>query len=427
MKKIYQTLRTSLATMVVLVLGLFTVTTTSSFAQTVPSDCVSGCTSNDVQIQSAYLSDANGNRIGDDGAFICPLDGDTLVYLTLQLTTNTPREGVAIYTVIKVLDETGDPNQGDSITFLSQCFSQALDQEFNRVTFYDQFNWNCDTASEIALTDVYIAWGTGHKDFCAGTNDFRCPATPSKCFQLDPDKFIAIETPKPKNYSTWSCPDVPGEVIPTATFNLKNFEGLVTTSNDVTITWWEEQDINTGDLSVQIIPFDEDSVPYTTPDADQDVYALITSNTPPNPTSVATLSLLVYTSPTVTLSSFSPVCVDADAFALSGGAPGGGNYSGTGVSNGQFDPATAGVGTHTITYSYTDSDGCPNSATANITVNDLPTVTLSAFSDVCVDAAEFALSGGSPANGTYSGTGVSSGQFDPATAGVGTHTITYTY
>ncbi|WP_167614524.1 T9SS type A sorting domain-containing protein, partial [Maribellus sediminis] len=65
--------------------------------------------------------------------------------------------------------------------------------------------------------------------------------------------------------------------------------------------------------------------------------------------------------------------------------------------------------------------------TADITVNDLPTVTLSAFSDVCVDAAEFALSGGSPANGTYSGTGVSSGQFDPATAGVGTHTITYTY
>jgi hypothetical protein len=72
--------------------------------------------------------------------------------------------------------------------------------------------------------------------------------------------------------------------------------------------------------------------------------------------------------PTVTLGAFSDVCIGAAAFALSGGAPAGGTYSGTGVSAGNFDPATAGAGTHTITYTYTDGFGCTNVANANITV-----------------------------------------------------------
>ncbi len=46
---------------------------------------------------------------------------------------------------------------------------------------------------------------------------------------------------------------------------------------------------------------------------------------------------------------------------------------------------------------------------------------------VCINAATFALTGASPAGGTYSGPGVSGGMFNPATAGAGTHTITYTY
>ena len=47
------------------------------------------------------------------------------------------------------------------------------------------------------------------------------------------------------------------------------------------------------------------------------------------------------------------------AFTLSGGLPVGGTYSGTGVSNGVFTPATAGLGNHFITYSFTDvNSGC---------------------------------------------------------------------
>ena len=144
-------------------------------------------------------------------------------------------------------------------------------------------------------------------------------------------------------------------------------------------------------------------------------------------TSIDSTTQTVNALPVVTLASFSDVCIDATTFALSGGSPTAGTYSGTGVSAGSFNPATATIGTHTITYTYTDGNSCINSDTSTITVNALPVVTLASFTDVCVDAATFTLSGGLPTGGTYSGTGVSAGSFNPATATVGTHTITYTY
>ena len=78
-----------------------------------------------------------------------------------------------------------------------------------------------------------------------------------------------------------------------------------------------------------------------------------------------------------------------------------------------------------ITYTFTDTNGCENSATANVVVNALPVVSVSG-GPFCIDDAASNLVG-SPAGGTFSGTGVSAGgSFDPATAGVGTHVITYT-
>ncbi|MFN8145193.1 MAG: choice-of-anchor V domain-containing protein [Bacteroidia bacterium] len=73
--------------------------------------------------------------------------------------------------------------------------------------------------------------------------------------------------------------------------------------------------------------------------------------------------------PVVSLAAFSPVCDTIAAFALSGGSPAGGTYSGTGVSGGNFDPAVSGAGTFQITYSYTNTDGCTAEATASLTVN----------------------------------------------------------
>jgi photosystem II stability/assembly factor-like uncharacterized protein len=141
------------------------------------------------------------------------------------------------------------------------------------------------------------------------------------------------------------------------------------------------------------------------------------------------LVLKMSNAPFVTFRSVHAVCVDAEAFNLTQGSPVGGIYSGPGITiSPQFDPAIAGVGPHTITYTCTDSTGYSTSATQTITVNALPEITIGPLPALPVHTAPFNLSKGSPPGGIYSGTGITvSPAFNPAAAGVGTHTITYTY
>ncbi len=144
--------------------------------------------------------------------------------------------------------------------------------------------------------------------------------------------------------------------------------------------------------------------------------------------SYSPITISVNELPSVDFATIPDVCEDAAAFDLSQGSPAGGTYSSIGITTSpEFDPSVPGAGTHTITYTYTDANGCTNSATQTITVNALPAVSFAAIGDVCIDAADFTLTEGSPAGGTYSGTGVSGEVFSPSTAGAGTHTITYTY
>ncbi|MCX6286154.1 MAG: hypothetical protein NTY96_03490 [Bacteroidetes bacterium] len=140
-------------------------------------------------------------------------------------------------------------------------------------------------------------------------------------------------------------------------------------------------------------------------------------------------TLLVNPLPIVLLGAFSPVCISVPPFPLSGGTPAGGTYTGPGVNSvtGFFDPSS-GTGPHTITYTYTDANGCTNSNSKTLLVNPLPVVNLGTFTPVCITLPAFLLSGGTPPGGIYSGTGVNSltGMFNPA-SGAGLHVITYTY
>ncbi len=132
-------------------------------------------------------------------------------------------------------------------------------------------------------------------------------------------------------------------------------------------------------------------------------------------------TITVNSAPIVSQGPIPAACDNAGMVTLINGMPGGGTYSGTGVSGGSFDPM---AGTQTVTYTYTDANGCSNSASTTITVNTAPTVTQSAISAVCDNSGALALTGGSPAGGTYSGTGVTGSDFDPM---AGTQTVTYTY
>ncbi|NRA12804.1 MAG: T9SS type A sorting domain-containing protein, partial [Crocinitomicaceae bacterium] len=86
--------------------------------------------------------------------------------------------------------------------------------------------------------------------------------------------------------------------------------------------------------------------------------------------SILSTTLTINPIPTVNLTSFNPdtLCSNANAVTLPNGSPSGGNYTGNGVGGGNFDPSSAGVGTHDIIYTYTDGNSCINSDTTIVTV-----------------------------------------------------------
>ena len=86
--------------------------------------------------------------------------------------------------------------------------------------------------------------------------------------------------------------------------------------------------------------------------------------------SVLSTTLIVNPLPNVTLTNFNPdtICSNVSAVGLPNGSPSGGVYSGIGVNGGTFDPNTAGLGTHSVIYTYTDTNSCINSDSTFITV-----------------------------------------------------------
>jgi hypothetical protein len=134
-------------------------------------------------------------------------------------------------------------------------------------------------------------------------------------------------------------------------------------------------------------------------------------------TGSASTTITVNTAPTVSTGSYGPLC-SGDASITLTGSPVGGTWSGTGVTGNQFDPA---AGTQTLNYAVTQN-GCTGSASTTITVNTAPTVSTGSYGPLCSGAASITLSG-APVGGTWSGTGVTGNQFDPA---AGTQTLSYT-
>ena len=139
-----------------------------------------------------------------------------------------------------------------------------------------------------------------------------------------------------------------------------------------------------------------------------------------------TFTITVTAAPSVTLGAIGPYCTSSPKDTLIQGAPGaGGVYSGPGVSGNNFTPSSAGIGNHVIKYKVTNSSGCKDSASTTVSVSSGISVSVATVADQCSNSPSFSLTNGTPIGGTYSGTGVSGGIFNPASAGVGTHSIEY--
>ncbi|HLG03847.1 MAG TPA: T9SS type A sorting domain-containing protein [Bacteroidia bacterium] len=97
-------------------------------------------------------------------------------------------------------------------------------------------------------------------------------------------------------------------------------------------------------------------------------------------------------------------------------------------SNGSTDQSISVTSSGSYSVTITDGNGCSAvSASTTVTVNPLPNVSFTGLMlDYCTYSPSSALSG-TPAGGIFSGPGITGNSFDPAMAGTGTWTITYSY
>lgn len=138
----------------------------------------------------------------------------------------------------------------------------------------------------------------------------------------------------------------------------------------------------------------------------------------------ANVTVTVNNLPTVTANTSAAAVCDGSPVTLSGGGATSYTWTGLVTDNVAFTP----VATDTYTVTGTDANGCSNTASVSVTVNALPTVTVTLPMDTaCQTAGIITLGGESPAGGTWSGPGVTGSNFDPTTSGLGTIGIDYTY
>ncbi|MEM9919595.1 MAG: PKD domain-containing protein [Bacteroidota bacterium] len=149
-----------------------------------------------------------------------------------------------------------------------------------------------------------------------------------------------------------------------------------------------------------------------------------------NCTNTADVTIIINPLPVVNTQD-TTYCNTPGLVALPAATPSGGNWSGPGVVGLQFDPGQAGgVGSYSLTYTFTDSEGCSNSETVSVQVISPESIDAGPDRLVCIDNGVIDLStASSPAGGTWSANGsngLSGSTFNPTVAGVGTHTLTYT-
>ncbi len=136
--------------------------------------------------------------------------------------------------------------------------------------------------------------------------------------------------------------------------------------------------------------------------------------------------------PTVLFTLGDTLCLNNGLFTLGNYSPTPGpnddiSFFGNGVSNDQFDPSQAGVGTHPIIFTYSDEFECTNSAQDNIHVLGLPTTSVTNNqSPYCVEETDAGLIL-DPVDGTLEGNGVQNNVFNPSLAGVGNHDLLFYY
>jgi len=137
--------------------------------------------------------------------------------------------------------------------------------------------------------------------------------------------------------------------------------------------------------------------------------------------------------PTVNAGPDLAFCSDRPAILLSQFSPQGGTWTvdngGVLPANNSFDPQASGPGVYTLSYSFTDTDGCSGIDERVIVVHGPPSVDAGPDQVVCESTPGILLDNSFPSGGSWTGVGVDvQGNFNPQTAGgVGVYTLYYNY
>lgn len=218
------------------------------------------------------------------------------------------------------------------------------------------------------------------------------------------------------------------------------FDAADTACINTLVTFTDTSKVASGSITQWVWTFGDASTPVTATTSAAQTHTYNAAGTY-NATLVVTSStgcastvfnhpIVIEALPTVTLGTINGVCNNEAAFALTGGSPatqagvGTGVYSGPGVSNGNFDPAAAGVGTQTITYTYTTQAGCAASATTPVVVSQSTALSIQPVEALCSDGDPVTLVP-NVAGGVFSGAGILGNTFNPSLSGAGTFTINY--
>jgi len=133
-------------------------------------------------------------------------------------------------------------------------------------------------------------------------------------------------------------------------------------------------------------------------------------------------AIITVATPDATIAPVDTLCVDSPAITLTA-VDLGGIWSGPGVVGNRFIPMLAGAGNHIIKYEILNTD-CMAGDTAVITVMAPPSIIIDGPGTAFLNGPPVILTA-YPTGGIWSGTGLTGNLFDPAVAGLGTHTLRY--
>lgn len=233
-------------------------------------------------------------------------------------------------------------------------------------TICNGFTTNLSTSGHVGTIDWYLFNGSGYVPQgsgafitvgplnVAGTYSFVAVATGS----CDPDTsaFHIIQVDPTNNAGSVSMPsDLCINAV--VTMSTSGYSG--------SIDWYEFDGSNYMLLAANTNPYTTAN-PFSAAGTFS-VVAVAHSACPDDTSALA--GAVIHPSPAATVTAgVSTACFDDGSISLTG-TPAGGTFSGPGVSGNSFAPGTAGIGSHIITYSYTDAFGCTGIANTQVAVN----------------------------------------------------------